>query len=223
MDNIQNILKHNIFFTCMREDYDYSFFQRNNTMTCLNKSNIKDNIESLGITKSNDLSNKIKPLIYHLLSKHLKREENCSRYEVILQVGIFLVNESYDDEDKYIIVNKIYVDKPEGYWLFLDREDRYDINESLLSKPFEIHIDIDCEYSPEQEEVEIEDDLEEDPAPVAVSEPFHSDQCVVCLSKKPELLFVNCLHRCMCLECEKTSPFHKCPSCRTLISMVVKI
>ena len=92
------------------------FFQRNNTMTCLYESNIIDNIESLGITNSNDLSNKIKPLIYHLLSKHLKREENCSRYEVILQVGIFLVNESYDDEDKYIIVNKIYVDKPEGYW-----------------------------------------------------------------------------------------------------------
>ena len=49
-----------------------------------------------------------------------------------------------------MFLSKIYVDKPEGYWLFLDREDRYDINESLLSKPFEIHIDIDCEYSPEQ-------------------------------------------------------------------------
>ena len=160
MENIQSLLKHNILFTHMREYYDNSFFQRNNTMTCVYKSNIIDNIESLGITNSNDLSNKIKPLIYYLLSKHIKREENCSRYEVILQVGLFLVYESYDDEDKYIIVNKIYVDKPEGYWLFLDREDLYDINESLLSKPFEIHIDIDCEYSPEQEEEEIEDDLE---------------------------------------------------------------
>ena len=216
MDNIRNLFKNNIFFTCMREDYDNSFFQRTNSMTCLYKSNIIDNIESLGITNSNDLSNKIKPLIYYLLSKHLKREENCSRYEANLQVGLFLVNESYSDEDNYIIVNKIYADKPNGYWLFLDREDRYDINESLLSKPFEIHNDIDCEYSPEQEEEEIEDDLEyqldeEDKAPLAVSEPFHSDQCVVCLSKKLELLFVNCLHRCVCLECEKTSPFHKCP------------
>ena len=69
-------------------------------MTCFYKSNIIDNIESLGITNSNDLSNKMKPLIYYLLSKHLKREENCYRYEVILQVGLFLVNESYDDEDK---------------------------------------------------------------------------------------------------------------------------
>ena len=57
-----------------------------------------------------------------------------------------------------MFLSEIYVDKPEGYWLFLDREDRYDINESLLYKPFEIHIDKDCEYSPEQEEEEIEDD-----------------------------------------------------------------
>ena len=40
MDNIQSLLKHNIFFTYMREDYDYSFFKRNNTMTCVYKSNI---------------------------------------------------------------------------------------------------------------------------------------------------------------------------------------
>ena len=105
MENIQSLLKHNIFFTYMREDYDNSFFQRNDNMTCLYKSDIIDNIESLGITNSNDLLNKIKPLIYYLLSKHLKREENFSRYEVILQVGLFLVNESYDDEDKYIILN----------------------------------------------------------------------------------------------------------------------
>ena len=76
------------------------FFQRTNSMTCHYKSNIIDNIESLGITNSNHLSNKIKLLIYYLLSKHLKREENCSRYEAILQVGLFLVNESYSDEDK---------------------------------------------------------------------------------------------------------------------------
>ena len=101
------------------------------------------------------------------------------------------------------------MDKPDGYWLFLDREDRYDINESLLSKPFEIHIDIDCEYSPEQEEEEIEDDLEyqlDEEDPVVVSKPFKTDQCVVCLSKEPKILFLNCLHYCVCSTCEETNP-----------------
>ena len=70
---------------------------------------------------------------------------------------------------------------------------------------------------------ESEDEEEEDTTPVAISKPFHSDQCVVCLSKKPELLFMNCLHRCLCLECEETNPFRRCPSCRTHISIKVKI
>ena len=64
---------------------------------------------------------------------------------------------------------------------------------------------------------------DEEIVPVPVSEPYKTDQCVVCLSKEPELLFIGCLHRCVCLECEKTSPFHKCPSRRTLISIKVKI
>ena len=109
----------------------------------------------------------------------------------------------------------------------LDREYRYDMNESLLSKPFEIYIDIDCEYSPEQEEEEIVDDLEyqldDEEDPVAVSKPFKTDQCVVCLSKEPSVLFLECLHYCVCLECEETNPFRKCPSCRKSIKTKVMI
>ena len=76
------------------------------------------NIESLGITSSNDLANKIKPLIYHLSSKHLKREENCYRYVATLKVGLFFVDESDDNEDKYIIVNRFHADTPEQLVIF---------------------------------------------------------------------------------------------------------
>ena len=59
------------------------------------------------------------------------------------------------------------------------------------------------------------EDMEKDKAPVAVSEPFNSDQCVVCLlkkkKKKTELLFINCLHRCVCLECEKNESITQMP------------
>ena len=93
MYKIESLFKHNIFFTYMREYYNNLYVQRN-TMTCVYKSNIIDNIKSLGITNTNDLSNKIKLLIYYLLSKHLKREENCYRYVVLLEVALFLVNET---------------------------------------------------------------------------------------------------------------------------------
>ena len=85
------------------------------------------------------------------------------------------------------------------------------------------------ESEPEElEESESEDEFEEpvdeeDTVPVAVRKPFNSDQCVACLSKKPELLFMNCLHRCVCLECKEMNTFHKCPLYRTHISIKVKI
>ena len=105
----------------------------------------------------------------------------------------------------------------------------YSNENKLISKSFQIRISVCAQYyMEEEEEPELEDEFEEpvdeeETAPVAVSEPYKTDQCVVCLSKEPELLFMDCLHRYVFLECEKTSPFHKCPSCRTLISIKVKI
>ena len=61
--------------------------------------------------------------------------------------------------------------------------------------PYKIYsssIEIDIEaYGCYLDEDEMEDeskDESEDTTPVAISKPFHSDQCVVCLSKKPEIL-----------------------------------
>ena len=87
----------------------------------------------------------------------------------------------------------------------------------------EYEVEYGSEYEVEYGSEDEEDKDDEDTTPVAIRKPFHSDQCVVCLSKKPELLFVNCLHCCVCLECEETNPFRRCPSCRTHISIKVKI
>ena len=47
---------------------------------------------------------------------------------------------------------------------------------------------------------------------------FKHDQCVICLDRKPNVLFVECKHTCVCEECEKIHPTTKCPCCRTKIS-----
>ena len=75
----------------------------------------------------------------------------------------------------------------------------------------------ESEVEDESEEEEIEDDL------VVVSKPFKTDKCVVCLFKEPKTLFYNCLHYCVCSECEEANPFRKCPSCRTRIETKVII
>ena len=43
---------------------------------------------------------------------------------------------------------------------------------------------------------------------------FKEDVCVVCLQNKPEIMFYDCQHCCVCSDCEKVEPFMKCPYCR---------
>ena len=105
----------------------------------------------------------------------------------------------------------------------------------ILEILFEIHIDFEKDYSsidreydeeysgpPDDSEDETADEPEEkEPAPIR--KPFNTGQCVICLTNKPDLLFIDYLHSCLCLECEEASPLVKCPSCRTEISTKLKI
>ena len=44
---------------------------------------------------------------------------------------------------------------------------------------------------------------------------FKTDTCVISLIKEPNILFTDCLHICICLDCEEIKPFSRCPFCRT--------
>ena len=44
---------------------------------------------------------------------------------------------------------------------------------------------------------------------------FKTDECVICLTKPPNILFCNCGHQCLCTECEKIKSLSVCPICKT--------
>ena len=44
---------------------------------------------------------------------------------------------------------------------------------------------------------------------------FKSDECVICLSNPSNVLFCNCGHLCICVECDKTKSLNTCPVCKT--------
>ena len=46
------------------------------------------------------------------------------------------------------------------------------------------------------------------------SQCFKSDECVICLTNPPNVLFCNCGHICFCLECEKLKNSNRCPICK---------
>ena len=61
------------------------------------------------------------------------------------------------------------------------------------------------------------DDVESS-SPKPLKKIFKHDQCVICLDRKPNVLFVKCRHTCVCNECEEAHPSTQCPCCRTEIS-----
>ena len=45
---------------------------------------------------------------------------------------------------------------------------------------------------------------------------FKENECVICLTNPPNILFCNCGHLCVCEECNKTEEsLEKCPICKT--------
>ena len=61
------------------------------------------------------------------------------------------------------------------------------------------------------------DDVESS-SPKPLKKIFKENQCIICLDRKPNVLFVKCRHTCVCEECEEAHPSTKCPCCRKEIS-----
>ena len=59
-----------------------------------------------------------------------------------------------------------------------------------------------------------EDDSEDDePARKTILEP----ECIICFENKSNILYLECLHVCVCNVCDSKGKFSKCPLCRTKI------
>ena len=44
---------------------------------------------------------------------------------------------------------------------------------------------------------------------------FKSEECVICLTNIPNVLYCNCGHIPICVECEKVKSLKNCPICKT--------
>ena len=44
---------------------------------------------------------------------------------------------------------------------------------------------------------------------------FKSDECTICLSNPSNVLFCNCGHLCLCIECNKVKSLNTCPVYKT--------
>ena len=67
----------------------------------------------------------------------------------------------------------------------------------------------------EENEEMPEQDIDDGPKIINDSLSFKSDECVICLTNPPNVLFCNCGHQCLCSECERKKLSNKCPICKT--------
>ena len=82
-----------------------------------------------------------------------------------------------------------------------------------LNQPFSIFISTEFFHLPTRNLNDVESVL-----PKPLEKTFKFDQCVICLDRKPDVLFIKCRHTCVCKECEETHPSTQCPFCRATIS-----
>ena len=64
-------------------------------------------------------------------------------------------------------------------------------------------------------EPEPEPEPKPEPQIINSSLSFKSNECVICLTNSPNVLFCNCGHLCLCSECERKKLSNKCPICKT--------
>ena len=81
--------------------------------------------------------------------------------------------------------------------------------------------DIIDQYEEEADEGISDNEDQNTPPPI---EPcFISDKCSACLSEKPNILIIPCLHLSICHKCEEVGKLSKCLVCRKNIDRKIKI
>ena len=76
---------------------------------------------------------------------------------------------------------------------------------------FNIYIDVSVKWWEDYNSEEEDEDEDEEPARKTITEP----ECIICFEDKPNMLFLNCMHLCVCNVCDSKGKFYKCPICRT--------
>ena len=126
---------------------------------------------------------------------------------------------SFDDSANVNIFQKIKL-------IILEKLESNYFNHLFNTKPIKINVMLTTyfppptivhQFSPPPREggEGYETETDEEDEQINTSKSFKSDECVICLSNPPNVLFCNCGHLCLCVECEEVKSLVVCPVCKT--------
>ena len=192
-----------------------------NWMFAIYESIAVENGIELGISDADSVFRVIKPFTERLFrSTFYHRESINSDYILSFQVAIVAGNE-YDMVGEFCYRSDRNPFEPEmegikrnwNLFYYLNQRFIISIRSRLNCLPPTHNLTLQL-LSPTHNP----DDVESSSSPKPLKKIFKENQCVICLDRKPNVLFVKCKHTCVCEECEKMHPSTKCPCCRMEIS-----
>ena len=147
-----------------------------------------------------DLYKNLRPVISYALSyTKLKKFYNN---DFILTEDNTIINYNYEYIDKELYVKDLEVIL-RTYYDFYDAD--YDLYFSVLAELEQNNELIVSHTEP----------IPEDTKVINLFKIFKSDECIICMTNKPNVLFCNCGHVSYCLNCYKIKSFFVCPICKT--------
>ena len=145
--------------------------------------------------------------------------------QLILQYKNYIIEDQLTQESSYKLSVGIIEDDELNYKHIYscfynnvrDRiswENKYENNFNIEGSFF-VCIDVNAYVIPDydsNDEVEDEDEYDK-PTRKTILE----QECVICFENKSNILYLDCLHVCVCNVCDSKGKFNKCPLCRTKI------
>ena len=142
----------------------------------------------------------LKPIICFAYSYTIYKK--FFRENFILIEDNTIINYSFEDNNNELYIKNLevvltthYDFQDEDYDFYFEALGELELNNELLLSNTELI----------NEEVKI----------INPSKIFKSDECVICLTNQPIILFCNCGHLCFCTECYKLKSLSACPVCKT--------
>ena len=147
--------------------------------------------------------------------------------QFILQYKNYIIHDQLTHESSYKLSVGIIEDNKMNYKHIYscfynnvrDRiswENKYNENDNIEGSFF-ICIDVNAMVIPDYDsDDEVEDEVEdEDIKPTRKT--ILEQECIICFENKSNMLYLDCLHVCVCNVCDSKGKFNKCPLCRTKI------
>ena len=216
MQEVENLFKHKTPFNLFSTWDDlYSRFE---IKGFIYKTKKIQNGSTIDIYCINGLFERVKPFVAYFISTlNTTTLPGYQYFNSVFDIDIKSFDPKYDLGFSYIKLIQLEMEYTGNNLHFGDVNFVKYPYDTYFQKPFEIHINIHNYYEPVDLEDENEDESKDEDEPDTIKS-FKEDKCVVCLSKEPKVLFYDCMHYCVCLECEEIKPFKSCPCCRTRIS-----